>query len=156
MILCVSIKENENKELVLAEMTDNTIIVCGSLELKEYLSKQINKIMTGEGDTDDGVSYSTGDLEPFSMEVIHDMKCTKVYAVDTNQLITITTDSTKILDMIVPEDLWFYGETGMQRGIDLYALTEFKGHEEHWEQGGKELIQHYFEHGRYGTYLGRV
>lgn len=156
MIHCVEIKGLTEKDIIFAEMTTNTIVLCQNSDLKYKLAKEFDKIMIGEADKDgSNVIYSTNDMEEVGMRVVSEYKPTTIYEVNNSeQRIILTVEATSILNIKCPEDLWFFGELDDTGGVRVYALTEFMNYEKTWEEYGIQGIYRNTVNGRYGTYEG--
>jgi len=155
MIYCISIEGITKEEIELSELTNNTIILCQNSELKYKLITELNKIITGEADREESnVSYSTNDDEDVGMKLVSTYKPTTIYDINNGeQRIIVTVEAPTILSMENINDLWFLGKlSSNDNEVSMYALTEFSGHKEFWEQQGAEGIYLNTIRGRYGTY----
>lgn len=135
----------------LAELTDNTIILCRNFDMMSALAGDIVRAINKKGDyydyicDDDDIGKAKYDVKLFLQKTI-----------DINgQKIALCLEPAMVYRAKRIEDIWFldYGYPNNQKSEQIYPLTAFKGARELWESG-LDAVYTQITIGRYGGYNG--
>lgn len=135
----------------LAELTDNTIILCRNFDMMSTLAGDIVRAINKKGDYYD---YICDDEDIGKAK--YDVKLFLQKTIDINgQKITLCLEPAMVYRAKRIEDIWFldYGYPNNQKSEQIYPLTAFKGARELWESG-LDAVYTQIAIGRYGGYNG--
>lgn len=164
MIKQIFIKDKDYKKFELEDLTSNTIILFSKPYLKNFVEKRISEIWELGDNDDDSLTYWTDLLD--DKEKVDDTKCNIAYLPTTvvnlqgGQRFIFTVEPAFILQATDRYDIWFVDENDKwtkdgdeSREITCWALTDFKGHQEDWNEGVWKIYKK-FCCGMYGCYRG--
>lgn len=135
----------------LAELTDNTIILCRNFDMMSTLAGDIVRAINKKGDYYD---YICDDEDIGKAK--YDVKLFLQKTIDINgQKISLCLEPAMVYRAKRIEDIWFldYGYPNNQKSEQIYPLTAFKGARELWESG-LDAVYTQIAIGRYGGYNG--
>ena len=135
----------------LAELTDNTIILCRNFDMMSSLAGDIVRAINKKGDCCD---YICDDEDTGKAK--YDVKLFLQKTIDINgQKIARCLEPAMVYRAKRIEDIWFldYGYPNNQKSEQIYPLTAFKGARELWESG-LDAVYTQIAIGRYGGYNG--
>jgi len=144
--IIMNLFEGSNEFYDMCELTDNTIILCNNITTKSYISDLILHCEDGNIKKI-AVFYNEDDKYKEPLIKVSDGGC-NYYPVMSltcgKQKIIVTLLPEVVMSKIKnPEDLWFCD------GKQIYALTEFIGYKEIYNDLYKNILQ-----GRLGTFTG--
>lgn len=135
----------------LAELTDNTIILCRNFDMMSALAGDIVRAINKKGDYYD---YICDDEDIGKAK--YDIKLFLQKTIDINgQKIALCLEPAMVYRAKRIEDIWFldYGYPNNQKSEQIYPLTAFNGARELWESG-LDAVYTQIAIGRYGGYNG--
>lgn len=135
----------------LAELTDNTIILCRNFDMMSALAGDIVRAINKKGDCCD---YICDDEDIGKAK--YDVKLFLQKTIDINgQKITLCLEPAMVYRAKCIEDIWFldYGWPNNQKSEQIYPLTAFNGARKLWESG-LDAVYTQIAIGRYGGYNG--
>lgn len=135
----------------LAELTDNTIILCRNFDMMSTLAGDIVRAINKKGDY---YAYICDDEDIGKAK--YDVKLFLQKTIDINgQKITLCLEPAMVYRAKRIEDIWFldYGWPNNQKSEQIYPLTAFKDAKELWESG-LDAVYTQIAIGRYGGYNG--
>lgn len=135
----------------LAELTDNTIILCRNFDMMSTIAGDIVRAINKKGDYYD---YICDDEDIGKAK--YDVKLFLQKTIDINgQKISLCLEPAMVYRAKRIEDIWFldYGYPNNQKSEQIYPLTAFKGARELWESG-LDAVYTQIAIGRYGGYNG--
>ena len=135
-------KEDGNN--VMCELTDNTIIICSDLRVKNIILKHI--IECFESSDYENCDYNYEDGDRIFIEVSYKptsiVNISNIDNVCPMQRITITKEVPFILQAKTSDDIWFvnykkyYNDKSKNKsGISIYPFSIFKGYIDIWNEG---------------------
>ena len=141
----------DKEQNTLAELTDNTIILCRNFDMMSTLAGDIVRAINKKGDYYD---YICDDEDIGKAK--YDVKLFLQKTIDINgQKISLCLEPAMVYKAKRIEDIWFldYGYPNNQKSEQIYPLTAFKGARELWESG-LDAVYTQIAIGRYGGYNG--
>ena len=141
----------DKEQNTLAELTDNTIILCRNFDMMSTLAGDIVRAINKKGDYYD---YICDDEDIGKAK--YDVKLFLQKTIDINgQKISLCLEPAMVYRAKRIEDIWFldYGYPNNQKSEQIYPLTAFKGARELWESG-LDAVYTQIAIGRYGGYNG--
>ena len=136
-------------------ITNNCIILCESVSIKNFLARQIEDICDGKHRHEEGYTYSVGDDEDAPDPQITnriEYLPTALFTIDNEQRIVLTIEAPFILTATSIEDIWFAEKVDDK--ISIFPFRCFKGHKETWDKGiekvYRDVINGRYIYHRYG------
>lgn len=159
MIKQIVINNEEYKNFELLDLTNNTIIMFPTPYLKNKVLRMISEIWEKPDDDNESVVYAMSLQDKDNPKVDNNSVNinylpTTIVSFTNGQRFIFAVEPAFILKAKHPFDIWFVDVCGTDtEKVTCWALSDFKGHKEDWEQGIWNVYKNYCN-GIYGCYKG--